>query len=261
MGALFFGHGESFLVAVADFEDASRLAVHAVGGEGGVRIRHCQRSDLGDAESECGNAGKLVTAAGVNTHRLGDLRDSANTRSLFYGHEVSVGRERRCLRHGQEATRGGVVDGDGGEGNTGVAVDETFECCGARRVDRLVGRDASLEGSGQREDLEGRPGLHADGAAHGAIRVVVVGGFTDARRTPRSVLRHGDDVSGPGLHHRNGCCLAAVVVRWNELVDSVGGGPVDLRVQGGANRVAALPKKSFSLLWGFAESLVGQDRL
>ena len=139
LGALFFGHGKSFLVAVADFEDASRLAVHAVGGEGGVGVGHSQWSDFGDPESECGNAGKFVTAAGVDPHRFGDLRDSADTRSLFDGHEVGVGGERGCLRHGQEATRGGVVDGDGGEGNAGVAVDETFECCGARRVDRLVG--------------------------------------------------------------------------------------------------------------------------
>ena len=138
MSAFLLGDGESLLVAVADFEDASRLAVHAVGGEGGVRIGHSQWSDFGDSESECGNAGKFVTAAGVDPHRLGDFCDSANTRSLFDGHEVGVGGERGCLRHGQEATRGGVVDGDGGEGNAGVAVDETFECCGARRVDRLV---------------------------------------------------------------------------------------------------------------------------
>ena len=261
LGALLFGHGESFLIPVADFKDASRLAVHAVGGESGIRIGHCQGSDLGNPESECGNAGKFVTAAGVNPHRLGDLRDAADACSFFDCHEIGVCGERGCLRHGQEATRGGVVDGHGGEGNTGVAVNEAFERCWARRVDRLVGGDPSLEGSGQREDLEGRPGLHADGAAHGAIRVVVVGGFADARRTPRSVLRHGDDVSGPGLHHRNGCRLAAVVVRWDELVDGVGSGPVDLRVEGGADGVATAPEKGLSLLRGLAECLVGQDRL
>ena len=167
--------------------------------EGGVRTRHRQGRDLHRAEGEGRHPQQRIAGGQAHAHLLRDLRLPAEPEALGEGDEVGVRREGRRLEHVEEAGRTGVAHRDRLELRAVGAVDEVLEGLGVGRVDALRGREALLERGGQREDLEGRSGLHADGAAETLVDVVVVRRLAPTLEPPLAVLRHGDDVARAGL--------------------------------------------------------------
>ena len=253
------GHGEVVAVAVGDLQYDARLAVGAVVREGGVGARHRQRRDLHRAEGEGRHPQQRIAGRQADAHLLGDLRLPAEPEALGEGDEVGVRRERRRLEHVEEAGRTGVAHRDRLELRAVCAVDEVFEGLGVGRVDALRGREALLESGGQGEHLEGRSGLHADGAAESLVDVVVVRRLAPALESPFAVLRHGDDVARAGLDEGDGRCALARVLDRDVRRHGLHGGVLHVGIERRANGEATAAQQCLALDERLAERRVGLD--
>ncbi len=221
-------------------------------GERRVGVGHRQRRHLHGAQRERRHAQERISVRQLHAHGLGDLSLSTKAVPLRQCDEVRVGGEGRRLEHVQVAGGSGVVHRDRLELLPRGAVDELLERLGARRVDALERRESGLQCRRESEDLERRPGLHADRAAVLLVDVVVVRRLATAAEPPLAVLHHRDHVAGARLHHRDGRSALAGVLDGDVLRHGVERRTLHVGVERGPDGEPAAPEEGLALHLGLS---------